>query len=695
MRTLRRLILIWILAMYLCPGASCAQTDENSMLEKARQQFSSGNYFFATTWLERILKSYPDTPHRKEILLMMAKAYDSTERNEKAVQTLQILLKDYPDAAASLDPRLLKLAGYIHPPETAAPETAASETAAPPTQTGSTGNAIPAAPPGGKPAAAPEPAPSAQKVPGHAESPGISSPPPAPVSPPAQPEPAVKTASPPPAVKPAGPAVSDITQHISLSLMSAIEMAVRKNIDLRVEALNTSLSAADSARSRSIYDPLLALSATGGESVTTGTPLFKYRNANASIGVTQYLPTGGNILASHQLTYSTFDSQYYTTQTNDWTSSLGLTLTQPLLKNAGKESMELNITLAANGRKDSLERFRFTTTDTVSSVINSYNHLYAVRQMLESRVAGLNSAQKLLDEIRKKKPGPLQGMEIANAEFAITQRRKDLVDAERNVRDQEASFRYLIGMEARWRVIPSEPPSQKETDETEEQSVRAALAFRPDLKQLNISLNSAQLQERVAKHTTLPDLSVTGGGGITGVGITTGDSYHQLVNKPSTYWSAGLQLNYPLGNTAAENDYLKSRIRTEQLQDQIKALEWKIRNDVEADMRALISARLQKQTTERALQFSVQRLVEYRKNNQLGTATVQDVINAENDFIFANNAHTDAEETFSNAVTKLWRDTGELLDRHSIHFDMSHPEKFTEGTEPAPSTFTGLAAPGT
>jgi outer membrane protein TolC len=514
-------------------------------------------------------------------------------------------------------------------------------------------------------------------------------------APPAPAEPAGKTNGSPTAAEPAAaPAASVTAPQINLPLMSAVAMAIGKNIDLRVEALNSSMSEADAARSRGIYNPIFNASATGGESVTTGTPLFKIKSGTASIGLTQYLSTGGSIAASHQTGYTNFESEFLTTATNDWQSSVGLTITQPLLKNAGKETMELSITLSANTLQDSLERFRSTTTDTVSSVITSYNHLYALRQVLESRVTGLTSSQKLLDEINKKeKPGSLHVMEIANAEFAIAQRRKDLVDAERNVRDQEASLRYLIGMESKLRIIPIDSPSQDEPEETEVQSVSAAVAIRSDLKQLYIALKTGQLQERVARHQALPDLSITASGGFTGTGVNNGESYRQLVDHPATFWSAGMQFNVPIGNTAAKNDYLKSKIRVEQLQNQIKALEWKIRNDVEADLRALISARLQRQTADRSRQLAEQRLEEYRKNNLLGTATVQDVINAENDLTSARNSQMDAIETFANAVTKLWRDTGELLDRQKIQIDTSHPEKLTEEKQTSPVNAAKFDAP--
>jgi len=466
-------------------------------------------------------------------------------------------------------------------------------------------------------------------------------------------------------------------EKVDLSREVAIKMAVLYNIDMRVESLNSKMAEIDVARSRGIYDTILSVSSTGGMTYTPGSPFFLSKNSTSSIGLTQYLPTGGSITASTQTGYTNAEVGLDVgTITSEWQSSAGVTISHPLLKNAGRETMELSITLAANAFQDSMERLQSVNTETVAAVISTYNHLYALRQNLESRAAAMQSAQNLLDEVKnRKKPGALQKLEIANTEFAITQRRKDLIDAERNVRDQEAALRYLIGLESKLRINPLTAPSREEPKESEEQAVKNALELRFDLRQLMLTLKSSQLQERVSRHQKLPDLSLTASAGFSGTNANIGKSFSQIGEHPAQFWSAGLQFTAPLGNTAADSDYRKSRIRTEQVQTQIKSLSWKIRNDVESDMRALISARIQIQTADGSLKYAEQRLEEYRKNSRLGTSTVQDVLNAENDLTNARNAQMDALETFSNAVTKLWKDSGVLLDRHGVHFEYEKEDK--------------------
>ena len=80
-------------------------------------------------------------------------------------------------------------------------------------------------------------------------------------------------------------------------------MAVYRNIDLRVEALNFKMAETDTAKSWGIYNPVLNATGTGGVTGTPGDPFFSSRTWNASIGLTQNLPTGGSIGATTQTGY--------------------------------------------------------------------------------------------------------------------------------------------------------------------------------------------------------------------------------------------------------------------------------------------------------------------------------------------------------------------------------------------------------
>lgn len=467
---------------------------------------------------------------------------------------------------------------------------------------------------------------------------------------------------------------------LELSRQAAVALAIRKNIDLKSVALDKAIARAALARSRGIYDPILSSSLSTEANSSPGDD-FRTKSTNAALELSRKVPTGATITAATQSGFSSIESPSAGLFARDWQSSVGVTISQPLLKNFGKETTELNITLAANSYQGSLEQFRFFIIDTVFLVTTSYDRLYKLRQTEKEREVALTSAIKFLDEINKTAQQRVIGkLEIANAEYAIYQRRKDLVDASRAVKDQEETLRFLIGMEEKQELIPLDPPSREEPPESEAQAVKTALAARSDLKQLKLTLAASELQERVAKRQTLPDLSVEISGGLNGLASGGGGSFEQIGRGEAGEWAAGLLFSVPLGNTTARNDYLVNRLRSEQLRHQIASFSWQVRNAVEADMRALISARLQIQLADKSREIGKIRLEEYKKNQKQGMSTVQDVIDSENDLIFAQISQLEATETFAFTVALLWRDMGTLLDHHNIHIDSATSEKSGEET---------------
>lgn len=470
---------------------------------------------------------------------------------------------------------------------------------------------------------------------------------------------------------------------LELSRQAAVEMAIRKNIDLKAEALNTAMAKAALASSKGIYDPVVTAETSTGSSSFPGDDV-KNRHTNTFLGVRQSVATGGTINAAAASDYSKSESSSLGFSDKEWRSSAGVTISQPLLKNFGKENFELNISLANSAFKESAEQLRFFITDTVFLVVASYNRLHKLRQVEVAREAALTSAEAFLKEIQNNpRPGAIQQVEVANAEFAISQRRKDLVDASREVRDEEEKLRFLIGMEEKTQLLPVDPPSREEPAETEAEAVKTALATRPDLRRLRLTLQTSELQERIDKQQTRPDLSVNVSGGFSGTSPQNWESIEQIGQGEGASWTAGLRLDVPIGNTTARNDYLVSRLKTEQVKHQLASFTWQIRNTVEEDMRALISARLQVQVADQSLRLGESRLAEYRKNHKAGISTAQDVIDSENDLIFARIGQTDADETFALSVVTLWRDMGVLLDHYKIHIDTTNPESVSGGAAPA------------
>lgn len=467
---------------------------------------------------------------------------------------------------------------------------------------------------------------------------------------------------------------------VRLTRQAAVEMTIRNNIDLRVDALDSSLSKVAAERSRGIYDPVVSGSINKSTSFYAG-ERYGTESSSSSIGVSQYLSTGGSLSASFRTTETEPVSDFVDDDWTDWYSSVGITLTQPLLKNSGKETVGLNILVADNAHQRSVERFRSYVIETIYTVVTTYNRLYTLRQELQSRERSLASAQDLLREIKQKGSAVKHSTAIANTEYVISKRQTELVEALRTMRSKEAKLRYLIGLKTNTEIIPVNPPSREEPFETEDISKELALEHRSDLKMLRMQLAINEVRERVAKHQMLPDVSLVASGGFRGLEEEFSDSLEQIKSGKGKWWSVGVQFSMPIGNTFAESDYRREKLRTLQLKKEIEALEWQVRDRVEDDMRRLMSARLRVQATDKSLRLAQQRVAAYRKDAKKGTDTVKNLLDAEDDLLNARNMQTGAVEDFAYAVAKLWRDTGVLLERQNVVVDTTTPEKLTDNSE--------------
>jgi hypothetical protein len=127
MNILKNLILASLMPMLLFGGA------EEKTLKEARIDVKTGFYHLATVRLESLLKEYPESEHRSEMLQLIIKSYVLSKREQEAIPYIRIFLKEFPNESGSLDPKYLSLLSAL--PEAKAAEPV-PEAAAPPSPPG-------------------------------------------------------------------------------------------------------------------------------------------------------------------------------------------------------------------------------------------------------------------------------------------------------------------------------------------------------------------------------------------------------------------------------------------------------------------------------------------------------------------------------------------------------------------------------
>lgn len=469
---------------------------------------------------------------------------------------------------------------------------------------------------------------------------------------------------------------------LSMTLNDAIRMAVEKNLDVRAELYNPAQFEADINRYRSMYDPLFILQTSYNDSTTatisSGGKTVESQNFTLNTSLSQLFWTGGTAAITFNNGYA---KSNVVIPSNSWQTGLGVSISQPLLKNVGREATEIAINISRSSKYASLERFNARLLSTVAQVRTEYYKLYSLREERDVRQVSLELARKILSDTQARvNAGVLPAMEVLNAEFGAVTREKELIDAERAVSDQVDVLRLLLQMDANGgALLTADLPPRDYFAAIESEAIQKALN-RPDIREQKRNLELNELQTRNFRQMTRPDLNLTASAQLTGLD----SAYQRNMDKVLTFdypvWSVGLELKYPLGNGAAENEYRKSRLKTEQASLQLRSLEENSAKEVRAVIRGIEAGYKQIEVTDRGKAFAEERLRAFIRKNEVGLATIKDVMDVENDLAVSKSNQIKAVVGYANALTLYWQVTGELLEREGIRVVEGDADKLYSAT---------------
>jgi outer membrane protein TolC len=460
---------------------------------------------------------------------------------------------------------------------------------------------------------------------------------------------------------------------IRLTLADAIRAAVESNLEVRAERYTPAQQEAEYQKSRGIYDPILQLLASHADSTNISSFYLSPpdrradRSTQLNAGLSQQFFTGGTATLGFNNSNNRTDAVIAGGLDSYWHSSLGVTVSQPLLKNFGREATELAIDTARLGKYSSIEQFNTKLSATVAQVRNEYYNLYSLREELEVKKVSLELARKILVETQARvKAGVMPAMEILNAEFGVASRERELIDAERAVSDQSDLLRQLLQLDRTGELVIAETPSKAHYEVSEQDQIRLALELRPEIRELKRNLELLELQARVSHNRTLPDVTLSASAAAIGLAGTYSKDMDRLASGEYPNWSVGLALAFPLGNRAAENEYRKNRLKAEQASLRLRNQQELVSNEVRAAVRAVAANYKQLEVAERGRAFAEERFKAFVRKAEVGLATNKDVLDVEHDLATARNNQIKAQTAYANAITQLWRVTGELLDRQQI-----------------------------
>jgi outer membrane protein len=445
--------------------------------------------------------------------------------------------------------------------------------------------------------------------------------------------------------------------------------------------------------------------------ILTGTTSLVTNTRSLQAEYSQTFPIG----LTTQLTYSStavhVNSDRFTL--NPYTSgALDLQFTQNLLNGYGKTVNMRNIRVQKNNLKVTDLQFKQQVITTVSAVLNLYWDLVSFNEEVTSRQQAVDTADQLLKNNQSQvRIGTLAEIEVTRASSQLFAARQDLLVAQTNLLQQETILKNALSRSgivsadlAEVHIIPLDTISIPSQDDmrTVPELVSVALSNRVELEQARINLDSNKTNLAGVKSSLKPslqafaDLTNNGLSGEAAAALISlpgvpyfdggyGNMLAQILRRNFPNYSAGVSLNIPLRNRAAQSDYVTSQLEIRQnelnLQKQIN----QIRVDVQNAVIGLQQARARYIAAQEARALSQQTFDGDKKKYDLGATTSYQVVQDQRDLASAQSSEVEAIANYTHARIQFDQSIGATLDINQISIAEAMSGKVSAQPAPIPA----------
>lgn len=439
-----------------------------------------------------------------------------------------------------------------------------------------------------------------------------------------------------------------------LALREALAIAIDSNREFIAEKEGLFLQALSLFGVRHRYSPLLtallAYNFAGGEGIPESD------GGGLNVGLSQLLETGGNLSMSGLLGWDRTEGEG-----GDFTSGLGIALSQPLLRGAGKAIAWEALTQAERSMVYAIrdfERFRESFSIDVArryySLVEQKKSLENQRRNLEGVEFGRRQAEALFAVGRK-------------SEIDVLRQRRSELQAINALNESEVQlefaldeFRIFLGLPESERVdVQPEEPRFVEVTYDVESAVGAALENRLDFLTAKDRLEDTYRGLKIAEDGLLPSLDLDAAYNLAGDGSPR--FFGQGVGEgPGTY-SASIALELPIDRVAERAALRNAQIARAQSLRSFAETRDRLTASVRASFRAL-DRRVKSLDIQRQLILDQEKTVRKAQIEfERGDATNRDLVEAQQALLEAQNALINEQVQYEIARLQLLRDLGVLF----------------------------------
>ncbi len=481
----------------------------------------------------------------------------------------------------------------------------------------------------------------------------------------------------------AGPAAHAQEYFVDLTYPQAIQLALQKNFAIEGASYDPLISRAKLRSSEGKFDPVLSASLIredneedlGGLADLTDTTAGTLQPLGTR-SLRDYADVGLNGLTPWGLTYDLgANVENRQSSTSDYAdrfaSFVGLSVTQPLLRNFGTDVNMASVRLARADTAISGWAYRQQVIDTVTRTAEVYNELWfsSGNAEVERRSRGL-AQQLAADNLRRAEIGVMSPLDVLQAESDVASREERVLVAERRQADDENFLKELVTnrvedvLSVRIDIAP--PARAPDIARSRQADLAAAVQNRPDFRSAMLELQKKEINVVFTRNQALPQLDLVASLGSNGIDREFADSVSRTVENNTLAWSVGGVFSIPLPNRTGQGNLEAAKLEVTRQLVELKRLEQSIMVEVDNAAGQVETAAKRIEATGVARRLARETLIAGETRLRAGAATTFEVLQFQRDLATAAIAEIRAKADYNIAVARYQQATATTLQRQGI-----------------------------
>ncbi len=499
---------------------------------------------------------------------------------------------------------------------------------------------------------------------------------------------------------PAQPA-AETSSRTELTLKDYLRSVLEHNESIQVKMLEVQVSQKKYQAERGIFEPEAVLGIERDrnkrqnnieQQASQRVGVFDEVNNIYNGGLEALVPSGGRLRLGYTLRdlrnnidpaagiFGSSGNRFFT----QYQTFFGLSLNQPLLKNAGFAATLANIRLAAIQSDVAFEEYRRQMMIVVSTAEATYWNLYMAQEQLLFFQDSVALAEIIRNDNRSRlQAGKGSELEVLEGESGLALRQSKQAEARQKYFDSLNRLTQLYSASAittNQRVIAVNEPELTDAPLSMFDSYFNAFDLNPDYQSQRKKMLQENIRLAYAKNQRLPQLDLKASYGLNGLGLDPSDSWSDVQRRDFPSYVIGLEFRVPItGGIKGRNEVDAAKLRQQQALITLKEIEVQIANALDTAMRKVRSARDSVHNYETVIHFAKSLLDNRRAQFDAGRVESRKVFEADAELFESRNALLEAKIMFQRALLELELIEGSILKHRNLEMTRREVDFQTAG----------------